>query len=74
MENQHRLIKGYRDLSEQEITLMNQVKAEGERLRALIEELQSLGTIDQEWVLDGKRNLQVGIMFLVRAIARPTSF
>ena len=26
MDNQHKLIKGYRDLSEQEIDLMNRIK------------------------------------------------
>jgi len=32
MENQHRQIKGYRDLSAQEIDLMNRIKAAGQAL------------------------------------------
>lgn len=37
MENQHRIIKGYRELSAEEIALMNEIKAKGEELRALLE-------------------------------------
>ena len=32
MDNQHKMIKGYRDLSQEEINAMNAVNAEGERL------------------------------------------
>ena len=39
MDNQHRIIKGYRDLSQVEIDLMNEIKAEGERLQALVEKV-----------------------------------
>lgn len=35
MENQHRKIKGYRDLSQTEVDLMNQIKEKGEELLAL---------------------------------------
>lgn len=35
MENQHRKITGYRDLSQEEIDLINEIKAAGERLDAL---------------------------------------
>lgn len=39
MDNQHQKIKGYRDLSQAEIDMMNKVKAKGEELRALIAEV-----------------------------------
>lgn len=39
MENQHRHIKGYRDLSAEEIALMNKIKAHGEATQALINEV-----------------------------------
>jgi hypothetical protein len=35
MENQHRKIKGYRELSAEEIDLMNRIKAKGLELMAL---------------------------------------
>lgn len=40
MENQHRKIKGYRELSQQEIDLMNEVKAKGVELGELITKIQ----------------------------------
>lgn len=43
MDNQHRKIKGYRELSEEEIALMNEIKEEGERLRVLCEKISELG-------------------------------
>ena len=39
MENQHQKIKGYRDLSKEEIDLMNEIKAKGVELGALVEKL-----------------------------------
>ena len=35
MENQHRKIKGYRELSQKEIDLMNEIKALGEQLEKI---------------------------------------
>lgn len=35
MDNQHRKITGYRELSQAEIDLINEIKAEGVRLQAL---------------------------------------
>lgn len=40
MENQHRLIKGYRELSESEINLMNRIKQKGKELLELQQELE----------------------------------
>ena len=74
MDNQHKLIKGYRDLSEAEIATMSAVKAEGERLGILIEEMKANPQLDQRWVAIAQTNLQQGIMAAVRAIAQPESF
>lgn len=41
MENQHRKIKGYRELSQTEIDLMNEVKAKGVELGDLIAKIQA---------------------------------
>lgn len=76
MDNQHKLIKGYRDLSQAEIDAMNEIKEMGNRLGALCDRLNSsdLPTTDGRWVEIGKTQLQQGIMALVRAVARPESF
>lgn len=41
MENQHRHIKGYRELTQTEIDLMNKVKTKGVELQQLLTELCS---------------------------------
>jgi hypothetical protein len=74
MENQHRAIKGYRELDGQEIALMNLIKAKGPMLEDLIEALRHTPNLDQRWVSIGATHLQEGLMALTRAVARPTFF
>lgn len=80
MDNQHKKIKGYRDLSQDEIDLMNEIKEHGENLKSLINSLEAANAstgghaIDMRWVSIGKTDLQKGIMALVRSVARPESF
>lgn len=40
MDNQHKKIKGYRDLSQEEIDLMNEIKEIGPQVQAVIEKVQ----------------------------------
>lgn len=58
MDNQHKKITGYRDLSQQEIDAMNAVKAKAEEAGSLIEELQANASLDQRWVAIAKTDLQ----------------
>lgn len=74
MENQHREIKGYRELSPQEIGLMNEVKTLGEKLGVLVDSLRLMKELDQRWVSIGATELQQGLMALTRSIAKPTFF
>lgn len=74
MENQHRKISGYRELSQEEINCMNRVKELGIQLGGLISELESVDTIDKRWLSIGKTDMQKGIMSVVRSIAKPTVF
>lgn len=80
MENQHNHIKGYRDLNPEEISLMNSIKEEAEKVGRLIAELEGLNadtgnhSIDLRWVAIGRTDLQKGFMALVRAVAQPESF
>ena len=74
MDNQHKLIKGYRDLSEGEIKAMNAVKSEAERIGLLVEELEDNPDLDARWVTIAKDHLQQGFMAAVRSIAKPTTF
>ncbi len=74
MDNQHKLIKGYRDLTESEIASMNAVKEHAEATRALVELVQALPGVDHRWAAIAQTNLQQGYMALVRAIAKPETF
>lgn len=42
MENQHRKITGYRELSAEEIALMNEIKAKGAEIAVLIDKLETM--------------------------------
>ena len=74
MENQHRKIKGYRELDKVEIILMNKIKSQGEELGHLVDKLRATQDIDQRWVSIGATDLQTGLMALTRAVARPDLF
>jgi hypothetical protein len=107
MDNQHRQIKGYRELNAAEIALMNKIKNFGPQLEALIEEVKEFnrsnwseavnrsesGDQTQEqvriatdvlanhhhaepgrWTAMAKADLQTGLMYLTRAVAKPEFF
>jgi hypothetical protein len=80
MENQHRQIKGYRELSQAEIDLMNEIKTKGAELEALVTKLYNAeGTSTgfsepRRWISIGKTHIQQGLMALTRAVAKPTFF
>ena len=74
MENQHRLIKGYRELTQDEIDQMNAVKEIGKSLGELIAQMRAMPNFDQRWVSIGATDLQTGLMALTRAVAQPTFF
>lgn len=67
-------ITGYRNLSPEEVALMNGIKASGNDLGAMIESLEKIPTIDKRWLAIAKTDLQKGFMSLTRAVAQPTSF
>ena len=73
MDNQHRKISGYRELSQQEIDLMNRIKAFGPELELLISDL-GRAEADGRWVAIGRTHLQEGLMALTRAVAKPSFF
>ena len=74
MENQHRKIKGYRELSQEEIDLMNEVKAAGLVLEEVLRKVYDHPEVDQRWASIGKTDLQKGLMALTRSIAKPDFF
>lgn len=83
MDNQHRKITGYRDLTQEEIDLMNKIKAAGtDVLRVLHDEIsdaiakrtEEFGTPDGEsyrWLNIGRTHYQQALMAMTRAVASP---
>lgn len=74
MENQHRQIKGYRELYQSEIDLMNEIKAKGAELGELVDKLQAHEGTDKRWAAIGRTDVQTGLMALTRSVAKPTFF
>ena len=74
MENQHKKITGYRDLTQEEIDTMNEIKALGEKLGDLTTKISAMKDIDLRWLHIGQTDLQKGLMAVTRSVARPTTF
>jgi len=74
MDNQHKHIKGYRDLSQEEIDAMNNIKNLASQVGNLINELKDDPNVDQRWLSIAQTDLQKGFMSAVRSVAKPDSF
>ena len=74
MDNQHKLISGYRDLTQEEIDLINIIKKTGAGLNGMLDAMSKIENIDMRWLSIAQTDLQTGIMAAVRAVARPDSF
>lgn len=74
MDNQHRKIKGYRELTQAEIDLMNEIETKGAELGDLVAKLRANEGLDQRWVSIGATDLQTGLMALTRSVAQPGFF
>lgn len=71
MDNQHRKISGYRELSQAEVDLMNEVKAFEARWNGLVDRLRALPALDQRNVALAVTAGEDAFMRAVRAIAQP---
>ena len=74
MDNQHRQISGYRELTQQDIDAMNAVKAKAEEVGMQLDALALLPGIDKRALAIAKTELQTGFMWAVRAVAQPQGF
>ncbi|MNN70731.1 hypothetical protein D3C81_1866050 [compost metagenome] len=71
MDNQHKKITGYRDLSQAEIDGMNKIKAVEAVAGALAKEIAQIEGVDPRLLALARTNLQQGFMWFVRSIAKP---
>ena len=101
MENQHQKIKGYRELTQTEIDLMNEAKVLGAQIETLVSKVQQHvknqrdacclieqikevtdqveydrldAATPERFAALAKTEFQTGLMYLVRAVAQPTTF
>ena len=70
MENQHRKIAGYRELSQDEINAMNKSKELASQVGDFIDELEKNGYVDKRWLAIAKTDLLKAFMSLTRSIAK----
>ena len=68
-------ILGYRELTADEIALINEITRQGNNLGIAIDAMVQAGTkYDQRWISIARTHLQQGLMALTRAVAQPISF
>lgn len=73
MKDQHTKIKGYRDLTQDEIDAMNSVKLIEVRLAALWDSLSAVPGVDRRDLALARTHFEDGCIRAVRAVARPQS-
>lgn len=67
-------IKGYRELSNDEIVLINQLKSLAEVVGEKVDEIHNMADSDKRWAAIARTDLQTGFMALIRAVAKPETF
>jgi hypothetical protein len=67
-------ITGYRELSLDELSNINIVKAIADQVGTTLDILDGTKDVDKRWLAIARTDLQKGFMSLVRSIAKPTSF
>ena len=72
VENQHKKISGYRDLTETEIGAMNDLKDMERRLLVKLDQLTD--DSNGRHIALAKTHLETGFMFAVKAIAKPEPY
>ncbi len=71
MENQHRQISGYRELSQSEIDLMNEGKELEKKCLEFLNKVDAHPDTDKRCSALARTNIQQGFMWGIRAVARP---
>ena len=67
-------ITGYRDLTEEEVNLINHITTMGASIHGMMDALYKIENIDRHWLDIATTDFQTGLMAAVRAVARPESF
>jgi hypothetical protein len=73
VDNQHKKISGYRDLTQEEIDAINSVKNAETEVGQLWRTITAIEGIDRRWANIAKTHFEEGFSALVRSIAQPES-
>lgn len=71
MDNQHKLIKGYRDLSQAEIDSINSIKLAEQDIGQLWQQVSKVPGVDPRQLAVAKTKLQEAFMWFIRGVAQP---
>jgi len=71
MDNQHKLVKGYRDFNQQELDTINSVKAAEADIAELWKQIKAVPGVDQRALAVAKTHLQDAFSWMVRSVAKP---
>jgi hypothetical protein len=77
VKDQHTLIKGYRDLSQDEIDLINEIKAAEVLVGGLYQKVRERTNVAHpdefsgRWASIARTQLETGFMYLIKAVAKP---
>ena len=69
MENQHRLIKGYRDFDKLTVERINYIKEAESALMGMLDREGDEALADPRWLAIARTDLEKGFMSFVRAVA-----
>jgi hypothetical protein len=73
VDNQHRQIKGYLDLPQDKIDLINRIKNLEAEVASLHRLVATREDTDDRWITDAQKFLEHGFMAFVRSVARAAS-
>lgn len=67
-------IKGYRDLSQEEIDIANELKELAALVGESVDRVMARTDTDKRWCAIARTDLQTGFMALIRSVLRPETF
>lgn len=71
MDNQHRLVSGYREFTQSELDTINSIKLAEQDIGQLWQQVRALPGVDQRCLAEAKTGLQAAFSWFVRAVAKP---
>lgn len=74
MDNQHRLIKGYRELNQEEINNMNLLKNLEQEVLLTLNNIVRSQRVEGRWMSIARTHIEQGFMAAGRAVARPDGY